>query len=443
MPGGLDGGTRLLLPRPGPVSLHDGTWCRAGRAERPSCGREQGPLPAPTSTCVTMPQCFCPGTLVCSASPHLLCCDTCSPMSDSEAFSVGDERCGPVPWQGTLALGYGGTGAGWPGKHARRDPVPPPPPPPASLTISALQSVPGIDGGGAGWPGQHARRDPVPPPPPPLTPPCELLLEQPTCSGAGKAPSEPFPGDRPGYHRPRPPWDFWVTAGDPVCPDTGAVLSRAHRADAASDGGGYPGAGTPHRMMRDCCPCGRETTPDLSVRPRWATWCCSCCQGLGKSHSPECDQGYRERQQLPSTSATELSHTFPSETLLTPEPGPSQARRSRAHRTRFLGDRCNCGRELEFDPALRPGMPTWCCKDCQGINKRHSAECNQERRGRRRPRPALLETAPDRDPWATGGEPGWANDEDLRGGWIRWLTPLEEKKESTSDRQRRLDGFYT
>ena len=212
--------------------------------------------------------------------------------------------------------------------------------------------------------------------------------------------------------------------------------------------------------MRDCCPCGRETTPDLAVRPRWATWCCSCCQGAGKCHSPECDEVYRESQQagpaVPEqaanldasqaaslavqASAPEPFHISPSETLPIADPGPLRARRSRTHRTRFFGDRCECGRDLEFDPSMRPGMPTWCCKDCQGTDRRHSAECDRERGGqhlRRGPRTAAL----DRDPWATRGTSAWAHEENLRCPWVRWLTPHEVKKESKSDRQRRQDGF--
>ena len=362
-------------------------------------------------------------------------------MANLATCSGAHERQDVAPAWLADASAPGGGGAGWPGWPARQDPEPPPPPPPPPLDTRPLKRATYTVTGGAGHSGQPAGRDSVPPPPLPLTPPCALLLEPPQSSGAGKDPSEFSIGDCPDSPRPLPRWDYWVLAGDPVCPDTGAVLPRAPRTDAAdAETGACPEVGAPHCMMRDCCPCGRKTTPDLAVRPRWATWCCSCCQGVGKRHAPECDEASRVSQQAPLPCATEPSHTFSSETLPILNPEPGQARHSHALRARFFGDRCECGRDLEFDPAMRPGLPTLCCKDCQGTDRRHSAECNRERSGqhlRRGSRKAAL----DRDQWATRGTSAWAQEENLRCPWVRWLTPPEIKKEAKSDRQRRQDGF--
>ena len=199
-------------------------------------------------------------------------------------------------------------------------------------------------------------------------------------------------------------------------------------------------------MMRDCCPCGRETTSDPSARPRWATWCCSRCQGLGKRHSLECDEEYRAAQQagpLVTEQAADLDASqaaSPAVQAADAEIPSAACLEAPRRRTRRGVRRCTCGRDLEFDPALRPGMPTWCCKYCQGTDRRHSAECDQERSDLRlRPVPCMA--APDRDPWATRSAPGWAHDENLRCEWVRWLTPHEVKKEFKSDSQRRQDGF--
>ena len=43
-------------------------------------------------------------------------------------------------------------------------------------------------------------------------------------------------------------------------------------------------------------------------------------------------------------------------------------------------DLCECGRELEDDPASRLGFPHWCCKRCGGKNKSHTADCDERHR---------------------------------------------------------------
>ena len=48
--------------------------------------------------------------------------------------------------------------------------------------------------------------------------------------------------------------------------------------------------------------------------------------------------------------------------------------------SRRLFDLCECGRELEHDPASRPGFPHWCCKRCGGKNKSHTADCDERHR---------------------------------------------------------------
>ena len=93
---------------------------------------------------------------------------------------------------------------------------------------------------------------------------------------------------------------------------------------------------------------------------------------------------------------------------------------------------------MEYNPAMRPGLPTWCCKDCQGVDRRHSAECDRERRHRH---PPLM---PDVDVWDTNRVEARLRRENLRSPWPRWISPADTatlKKETKSDRQRRLDGY--
>ena len=93
---------------------------------------------------------------------------------------------------------------------------------------------------------------------------------------------------------------------------------------------------------------------------------------------------------------------------------------------------------MEYNPAMRPGLPTWCCKDCQGVDRRHSAECDRERRHRH---PPLM---PDVDVWDTKRVEERLRKEYMRSPWPRWISPADTstlKKETKSDRQRRLDGY--
>ena len=329
-------------------------------------------------------------------------------MANLATCSGAHERQDVAPAWLADASAPGGGGAGWPGGPVQRDPVPPPPPPPPPPDTHPLKRAMHIVTARAEHSGQFAGRAPVPPPPPPLTPPCALLLEPPQSSGAGKDPPEFSLGDSLDSSRPRPRWDYWVLAGDPVCPDTGVVLSRAPWPNAAYlETGARPVVGA---------------------------------QGVGSWHSPECDEAARVLQQAPSSSALTPPPTLLSEPPPISPPRLGHPSHSQAVRTRFFGDRCECGRDLEFDPAMRPGLPTWCCKDCQGIDRRHSAECNRERSDQRRRR-GLRPAAFDRDPWDTRSTAAQVREENLRSPWIHWLTPSEIKKEAKSDRQRRQDGF--
>ena len=276
-------------------------------------------------------------------------------------------------------------------------PLPSPPPPRAACLPERTPHAESLDAEPFGCGSEPAL---IPPSPTLLTPPCALLLEPPQCNGDSQDP--PVPPHEPGRDSScaRARWDFRVLAGDPVCPDTGAVLSRAPWPNPAyletEDSPDLralvlappppPPSPPPHSSSSRTplppsayfCPCGRRFPLPPHLRPRWAIWCCNPCKGQGDCHSPECHRDYLR------------GDTWPEIWAGTERP---------PYHTRFFGNRCQCGRDLEFDPAMRPGLPTWCCKYCHGTDKRHSAECDRERRGRRprvplpaSPRPACRDS---------------------------------------------------
>ena len=326
----------------------------------------------------------------CASRPQLHRAAMAMPVACGKAHEGLDPVLSLIP----TSPACGGGGVGGFGRPVQRGLAPPPPPSPPPRDIHPLKRAPCTALADAQHLGRDIAREPAPTSPMQLTPPCELLLEPPQCSGDGLDPQDPSCDGGPDSIRMRTRWDYRVVAGDPVCPDTGAVLYRAPWSNPA-----YLETGD---------------SPDL--------------RALIQAPPPPPPPPSR-----PSSSGTQL-------------PLPAKASRTRprqAHRTRFFGDRCECGRYLEFDPTMRPGLSTWCCKDCQGIDRRHSAECNRERSGqhRRRGPPPMT---PDWDPWDTNSVEARLRAENLRSPWPRWISPTESaflKKETKSDRQRRLDGY--